>query len=59
VIDTASISVATIHRDGIARVLLVNDTADLSRFAPGGGSPARQDIEAPRAERRPGRNLRG
>jgi probable phosphoglycerate mutase len=59
VIYTASISVATIHRDGIARVLLVNDTADLSRFAPGGGSPAWEDVEAPDVERRPGRNLRG
>lgn len=56
VVDTASISVATIDRDGAPKVLLVNDTGDLSRFAPGGGTRAWK-AAAPR--RRGGGNLRG
>ena len=40
VVDTASVSVVTIDASGGPRVLLVNDTDDLSRFAPGGGTPA-------------------
>jgi probable phosphomutase (TIGR03848 family) len=56
VVDTASVSVATIDGGG-PRVLLVNDTGDLRRFAPGGGTTA---WEAPRSgEPRPGGNLRG
>jgi probable phosphoglycerate mutase len=44
VIDTASVSVVTITK-GSARILLVNDTGGLERFAPAG--------------RRTGKNLRG
>ena len=40
VVDTASVSVVMIDASGGPRVLLVNDTGDLSRFAPGGGTPA-------------------
>jgi hypothetical protein len=40
VVDTASVSVVTIDASGGPRVLLMNDTGELSRFAPGGGTPA-------------------
>ena len=40
VVDTASVSVVTIDASGGPRVLLVNDTGELGRFAPGGGTPA-------------------
>jgi probable phosphomutase (TIGR03848 family) len=40
VVDTASVSVVTLDASGSPRVLLVNDTGDLTRFAPGGGTPA-------------------
>jgi probable phosphoglycerate mutase len=60
VIDTASVSVATIDRDGKPSVLLVNDTGDLRRFGPGGGTPAWETPhERSATERRSGRNLRG
>jgi len=60
VIDTASISVATIDRNGDPRVMLVNDTGDLRRFGPGGGSPAWETShERSGTDRRSGRNLRG
>lgn len=60
VIDTASISVATIDRNGDPRVLLVNDTGDLQRFGPGGGSSAWEiSNERSVTDRRSGRNLRG
>ncbi|MGH2539670.1 MAG: hypothetical protein ACRDGK_04040, partial [Actinomycetota bacterium] len=39
VVDTASVSVVTIGREGRSWVLLVNDTGGLERFAPGGGTP--------------------
>ncbi len=38
VVDTASVSVVAIGRDGRPWVLLVNDTGGLERFAPGGGT---------------------
>ena len=39
VVDTASVSVVTIDRAGNPHVHLVNDTGDLGRFTPGGGTP--------------------
>jgi probable phosphoglycerate mutase len=57
VVDTASVSVVTIDREGPARVLLVNDTGDLRRFAPDGGTPVWE--HAPRARPRRRGNLRG
>jgi probable phosphoglycerate mutase len=58
VVDTASVSVATIDRHGGPRVLLVNDTGDLTRFVPGGGTPAWETTAvASRPDRRG--NLRG
>lgn len=64
VVDTASVSVVTIDRAGAARVHLVNDTGDVGRFAPGGGTPVWEDsaTSAPTragAARRAGTNLRG
>lgn len=64
VIDTASVSVVTIEREGSPRVLLVNDTGDLGRFAPGGATPAweeaaRSGTGSGRSRRRSGENLRG
>ncbi|MDH5314716.1 MAG: histidine phosphatase family protein, partial [Actinomycetota bacterium] len=64
VVDPASISVVTIDRDGDPRVLLVNDTGDLRRFAPGGGTPTWETPQVPgagarRPARRPGGNMRG
>jgi probable phosphoglycerate mutase len=58
VVDTASISVVTIDRDGGPRVLLVNDTGDLGRFSPGGGTPPWELAPQVHAPRR-GSNLRG
>jgi probable phosphomutase (TIGR03848 family) len=49
VVDTASVSVVTIDASGGPRVLLVNDTGELSRFAPGGGTPAWEVAPAPGA----------
>jgi probable phosphoglycerate mutase len=60
VIDTASVSVAAIDRNGSPRVLLVNDTSDLRRFGPGGGTSAWEHAPEPAGtNRRSGRNLRG
>ena len=43
VVDTASVSVVTIDRSGNPHVHLMNDTGDLGRFAPGGGTPVWED----------------
>lgn len=59
VVDTASVSVVAISRDGGLRLLLVNDTGDLHRFAPGGGTPAWESSRPPGAGRRSDRNLQG
>jgi probable phosphomutase (TIGR03848 family) len=59
VVDTASVSVVTLERDGNPRVLLVNDTGDLGRFAPGGGTPVWEAATPSRADRRSEGNLRG
>ena len=62
VVDTASVSVAAIGRDGRSWVLLVNDTGGLERFAPGGGTPPWETgrVGAERARRERTRsNLRG
>jgi probable phosphomutase (TIGR03848 family) len=62
VVDTASVSVVTIDRDGRPRVLLMNDTGDLQRFVPGGGTPAWEASPSPatpRRARRSGTDLRG
>lgn len=72
VVDTASVSVVTIDRDGNPRVLLVNDTGGLRRFGPGGtpGTPVWEEpgprepgppeTSSPEAgPRRTGTNLRG
>lgn len=61
VVDTASVSVVAIDREGSPRVLLVNDTGDLQRFAPGGGTPAWEGAPTPtpRRARRSGPDLRG
>lgn len=61
VVDTASISVVSIDRAGLPRVHLVNDTGDLGRFTPGGGTPVWEET-APRSgtpRKRTGTNLRG
>lgn len=59
VVDTASVSVVTLDGEAGPRVLLVNDTGDLRRFAPGGGTPAWETAPPPRSGRRPEGNLRG
>lgn len=59
VVDAASVSVAATGRDGGPRVLLVNDTGDLGRFAPGGGTPAWETSSPTGARPRSKRNLRG
>jgi probable phosphomutase (TIGR03848 family) len=62
VVDTASVSVVTIDRGGNPRVHLMNDTGDLGRFTPGGGTPVWEDpipASGPAAARRTGTNLRG
>jgi probable phosphomutase (TIGR03848 family) len=59
VVDTASVSVVTIDREGGPRVLLVNDTGDLQRFAPGGGTPVWEIAIPADADRRSEGNLRG
>jgi probable phosphomutase (TIGR03848 family) len=59
VVDTASVSVVMLERHGIPRVLLVNDTGDLGRFAPGGGTPVWEAATPSRAGRRSEGNLRG
>jgi len=59
VVDTASVSVVTLERDGNPRVLLVNDTGDLGRFAPGGGTPVWETATPSRGARRSEGNLRG
>lgn len=58
VVDTASVSVVTIDREGNPRVLLMNDTGDLRRFAPGGGTPVWEEAP-PSGTRRSRPNLRG
>ena len=45
VVDTASVSVVTIDRAGNPHVHLMNDTGDLGRFAPGGGTPMWEDSQ--------------
>ena len=59
VVDTASVSVVTLERGGNPRVLLVNDTGDLGRFAPGGGTPVWEAATPARNDRRSEGNLRG
>lgn len=59
VVDTASVSVATIGRDGDPKVMLVNDTGDLRRFAPGRNVPAWETSGPSAADSRSERNLRG
>jgi broad specificity phosphatase PhoE len=51
VVDTASVSVVTIDGRANARVLLVNDTGDLLRFGPGGGTPAWEAAARPAGSR--------
>jgi len=58
VVDTASVSVVTLDGRSNARVLLVNDTGDLLRFGPGGGTPA-WEAPARRAGSRTEPDLRG
>jgi len=57
VVDTASVSVVAIA-GGEPRVLLMNDTGDLGRFAPGGGTPVWEAVDAGQ-RRRSRANLRG
>jgi probable phosphomutase (TIGR03848 family) len=61
VVDTASVSVVTIDRTDHARVHLMNDTGDLGRFTPGGGTPVWEAApgDSGRARQRRGTNLRG
>jgi probable phosphomutase (TIGR03848 family) len=59
VVDTASVSVVMLERGGNPRVLLMNDTGDLGRFAPGGGTPVWESATPSRAGRRSEGNLRG
>ncbi len=58
VVDTASVSVVTIGREGRSWVQLVNDTGGLERFAPGGGTPPWEAARSTSGERTRS-NLRG